>query len=135
MASLPLRADYPSPAPSRPAPSNMVGSSRAPQTRFSALEWSIVALAERDGLASIRTPNRMLSALGSIFGYSPPNRLANDRLEILRRVAIFAWNGGWNVPKKEVSDFIEAGFTTDHFELIQLSISEARRGRRRKTVR
>ena len=135
MASLPLHAAHQSVVPKpRATPFAMVGSAVA-QARLSALEWSVVAMAERDGLSSIREPGRLASALAGLFGISRPNRLANERLEALRRIAIFAWNSGWNVPKKEVSDFLKAGFTTDQFELLQRSIGEARRDRRRKTVR
>jgi hypothetical protein len=135
MASLPISvADIvPLQAP-RAKPSAMVGAA-VPQARLSALEWSVVAMAERDGLSSIREPGRLASALSSIFGISHPNRLANDRLEALRRIAIFAWNSGWNVPKRELVSFLAAGFTTDQFELVQRSIGAARLGRRRKTVR
>jgi hypothetical protein len=135
MASLPISAAHVVPLPSpRAKPSAMVGAA-VPQARLSALEWSVVAMAERDGLSSIREPGRFVSALSSIFGISRPNRLANERLEALRRIAIFAWNSGWNVPKRELASFLDAGFTIDQFELIQRSIGEARLGRRRKTVR
>ncbi len=135
MASLPLPASHQLfPAAPRTVASPMVGAA-VPQARLSALEWSVVAMAERDGLASIREPGRLASALAGIFGISQPNRLANERLEALRRISIFAWRSGWNVPKKELAAFLEAGFTTDQFELIQGSISEARHDRRRKTVR
>ena len=135
MASLPLSAVDRSPSlPPRAVASTMVGSA-APHARLSALEWSIVAMAERDGMASLREPGRFLAALGSLFGIAQPNRLANERLETLRRIAIFAWNHGWNIPKSEIADFLKVGFTNDHVELIQHSISDARRGRRRKTVR
>jgi hypothetical protein len=135
MASLPISAAHLVPLPSpRAKPSAMVGAA-VPQARLSALEWSVVAMAERDGLSSIREPGRFVSALSSIFGISRANRLANERLEALRRIAIFAWTSGWNVPKRELASFLDAGFTTDQFELIQRSIGEARLGRRRKTVR
>ena len=137
MASLPISEAYfapPSPSPS-PVPKLSLVSSAVPQARLSALEWSIVVLAEGDGMASIREPGRLLSAFNSLFGFSPPYRLANERLETLRRVAIYAWNLGWNVPKSEIAGFLEAGFTNDHFELIQQSISKARLGRRRTTVK
>ena len=135
MASLPISAAHIVPLQSpRTKPSAMVGTA-APQARLSALEWSVVAMAERDGLSSIREPGRFVSALSNLFGISRPNRLANERLEALRRIAIFAWNSGWNVPKRELASFLDAGFSTDQFELIQRSIGEARLGRRRKTVR
>ncbi|MBA3667160.1 MAG: hypothetical protein H0W65_05510 [Sphingomonas sp.] len=92
-------------------------------------------MAERDGLSSIREPGRLVSALTGLFGISQPNRLGNERLETLRRIAIFSWNNVWNVPKAEIAGFLEAGFTTDQFELIQHSVGEARRARRRRTTR
>jgi hypothetical protein len=134
MASLPVSVPHSFPAATpRVTPSAMVGA--APQARLSALEWSIVAMAESDGMASIREPGRFMAALAGLFGIPQPNRLANDRLETLRRVAIFVWNHGWNVPKSELAGFLAAGFTTDQFELIQLSVGQTRRDRRRKTAR
>ena len=134
MASLPLpalgqQAIFP------PAKvSNIVGSAPTHAARLSALEWSVVAMAERDGLSSIREPGRYTRALRNFFGFKQPNRLASDRLEILRRVAIYAWHYGWNVPKSELAAFFEAGFSSDQFELVQLSIGETRAARRRRTA-
>lgn len=136
MASLPIPAlDYQAPlfaAAEQPA---MVGTVAPAPTRLSALEWSIVAMAERDGISSIREPGRYARALRNFFGFRQPNRLANDRLEILRRVAIFAWHYGWNVPKSELKAFFEAGFSSDQFELIQLSLGKTRAARRRRPAR
>ena len=136
MASLPIPDTHcaapRSPARSRPRWSGAA----APQARLSALEWSVVAMAERDGLSSIREPGRFrfrfVEPLRHLASHSP----ANERLEAVRRIAIFAWTIGWNVPKPpNCASFLDAGFTTDQFELIQRSIGEARLGRRRKTVR
>ena len=131
MASLPISATADLQQSAAPKP--LIVGMTAP-ARLSALEWSVVAMAERDGLSSIRKPGRFLSALNSLFGIKPPNRLANDGLEALRRIAILAWHHGWNVPKSELAAFIEAGFSTDHFELIQNSIGQARAARRRRTA-
>ncbi len=98
--------------------------------RMSALEWSIVALAERDGLASLREPGRVSAALWNLFGLTRPNKLADPRLEALRRVAVHAWRNHWNVPKSELNAFVAAGFTLDHYELIQASIHKARQSAR-----
>jgi hypothetical protein len=133
MASLPL----PMPQPqfnALQATRAIVGTAPAP-ARLSALEWSVVAMAERDGLSSIREPSRFLAALSSLFGLRRNNRLANERLEALRRLAILAWHHRWNVPKSELASFFGAGFTMDQYELIQTSIGEARSARRRRTVR
>jgi hypothetical protein len=134
MASLPVRkpqSQINSLQTSRPA---ILGTAAAP-ARLSALEWSVVAMAELDSLSSIREPSRFIAALGSLFGLKRPNRLANDRLEALRRIAILAWHHDWNVPKSELASFFDAGFTADQYELIQASIGQARSARRRRTVR
>ena len=119
--------------PAQATPQSMVGTA-TPPVRLSALEWSVVAMAERDRLSSIREPSRFIVALNAIFGLKRPNRLANDGLEAVRRIAVLAWHHGWNVPKSELSAFLEAGFSTDHFELIQNSIGQARAARRRRTA-
>lgn len=131
MATLPVHAQFQPHAVGK-APAIVGTAARA--ARLSALEWSIVAMAERDGLSSIREPSRFISALGAIFGIKRPNRLANEELEALRRIAILAWHHGWNVPKSELAAFLAAGFSTDQFELIQNSIGQARAARRRRTA-
>lgn len=136
MASLPL----PSPqfasmeftASEAPA---MPGASFSPPARLSPLEWSVVAMAERDGLASIRETSRFLRSVRKFFGIRTPNPLANERLETLRRVAVLAWHHGWNVPKSELARFLATGFTSDQFELIQNSLGQARAARRRRPAR
>ncbi|UUR08517.1 hypothetical protein [Sphingomonas glaciei] len=94
--------------------------------RLSVLEWSIVALAERDSIASLREPGRIAAALESLFGLHRPNKLANPRLEVLRRLAVFVWRQGWKVPKSELQAFLAEGFTLDHYELVQASIAASR---------
>jgi hypothetical protein len=97
--------------------------------RLSALEWSIVALAERGSLASLREPGRIATALGSLFGRRD-RRLADDRLEALRRIAVLAWHYSWKVPTSELRAFVAAGFSLDQYELVQASISRGRAARR-----
>ena len=136
MASLPLPARHRHETTfAPPRPTTIVGSATTPQARLSALEWSIVAMAERDGLSTIREPGRYTRALRSLFGLRQPNRLANERLEALRRIAVLAWHYGWNVPKSEVATFFAAGFTSDHLELIQSSVGQARANSRRRRAR
>jgi len=132
MASLPVPAHRFQPQ-SAAKVSAMVGTT-ARVARLSALEWSVVAMAERDGLSSIREPSRFIAALNTLFGIKRPNKLANEGLEALRRIAILAWHYGWDVPKSELVDFLAAGFSTDQFELIQNSIGQARAARRRRTA-
>lgn len=96
---------------------------------LTALEWSVVAMAEKDGLSSLREPGRFSTALRSLFGVRRPNRLANDGLEALRRLAVHAWLYGWNVPDSELREFLAAGYSLDQYQLVQTSIANARAGR------
>jgi hypothetical protein len=135
MASLPLPSLQPERHEMRAAGAQIVGTGAAVPARLSALEWSIVAMAENDGLASIREPSRYTRILRAFFGLKTPNRLASDRLETLRRVAVLAWHYGWNVPKSELAAFRSAGFSNDQFELLQASLGQARAARRRRRAR
>jgi len=133
MASLPITnwaAEPARVAPTRKANlvpvENTASPAAEPAVRLSALEWSIVAMAERDSLASLREPGRIAAALESLFGLTRPNKLAHPRLEALRRVAVHAWRRHWNVPASEIQAFVAEGFTLDHYELIQASIARSR---------
>ena len=95
--------------------------------RFSALEWSVIALARRDRLSSLRTPGRMAIALGRLFGERHNPRLADPALEALRRMAVLTWHYGYSVASDEVRAFVEAGFTTDQYELMVMSVAAGRR--------
>ena len=140
MASLPLTLPQPQPLsqPQRqriPSPPLVMVGTTPPPARLSALEWSVVAMAESDGLSSVRETSRYVAAIAKFLGFRKPNRLANERLEALRRLAVFAWHHRWNVPKSEIAAFLESGFSIDHYELVQTSIGQARTSRRRRTVR
>ncbi len=96
--------------------------------RFTPLEWSIVALAEGDSLASLREPSRLTKAMEVLFGIRLHNRFANDRSETLRRVAVWAWRRDGNVPQSEIEGFLAAGFTPEQLALLQASIEKSRKG-------
>lgn len=129
-----LIAAWPNAATPSPAPAQ----SHAPITaasHFTDLEWSVIAMAERDGLASLRKPNAFWSLIGAVFGLKPANRLANDRLEALRRLAVLAWRHRWNVPADELDDFFAAGFSPAQFELMLGRISAVRAQQRGRHAR
>src|SRR3569623_613295 len=79
------------------------------ESRLSALEWSVVALAERDSLAPLRTPGRKAIAMGMQFGERPTPRLADEKLEALRRMAVLARHHGYDVPSCAIRDIVAAG--------------------------
>ena len=96
-------------------------------TGLSALEWSVVALAQKDRLSSLKTPGRMSMAMGVIFGKQRANpQLADPRLEALRRMSVLAWHHGFAVPRHEIRQFHEAGFTADQYEMLLASVSQGR---------
>ena len=105
------------------------------QASLSAYEWSIVAMAERDGLASVREQRGLGFVLRRFFGLKPANRLANERLEALRRVAVFVWRYRWSVPTSEIRAFVAAGYSTGQLQLLQSRISQARADRGRRNTR
>lgn len=106
-----------------------------PATALSALEWSVVALAERDHPSTLREPGRVAIALGALFSGRHNPRLADPRLEALRRMAVLTWRYGYVVPSAAIRDFLSAGFTTDQYELLANSIGVARAKRKPGTVR
>lgn len=116
-----IASAFPSP---KPAPKAI------DQAQFSALEWSVVALAERDPLSSLRSPSRMAVALGNLFGDRRNPRLADPKLEALRRLAVLTWHHGYRVSESAVGAFLDAGFTLQHYELLAGSIVSTRAKRR-----
>ena len=105
--------------------------SAASHASLSALEWLVVSLARGDRLSSLRTPGKMATAMGMLFGRRPNPRLADPKLEALRRLSVHAWHRGFAVPVSAVKAFVAAGYTSDHYELLLASVSKARlrRGR------
>jgi hypothetical protein len=104
----------------------------APQAEakgFSALEWLVIALAEKDRLGSLRTPGRIAQALGNLFHLGASRRLANPQLEALRRLAVHAWHHGYTIAPSELAAFRLAGFSADQTETLLESIV-GRRARR-----
>lgn len=100
-----------------------------PQAGFSALEWSVIALAKRDTLRSLQGTGRMSRALGSLFGLGTASRLADPRLEALRRAAVYAWRRGFALPMAEIERFREAGFVDTQLETLVVSVTGMRVGR------
>ena len=97
-------------------------------TGFSALEWSVIALAKRDTLRSLAGPSRMSRAMGSLFGLSTASRLADPRLEALRRLAVYAWRRGFALPMAEINNFIASGFVEGQIETLVASVTGMRVG-------
>ena len=99
----------------------------ADRIALSALEWLVVSLARRDRLSSLREPGRISVAMGAVFGSGRRNpRLADPKLEALRRMAVFGWHRGFAVPVHEERAFLNAGFSSAQYETLLTSIGRGR---------
>lgn len=98
-----------------------------PVRGFSALEWSVIALAERDRIASLATPGRLATAFGTLFATQRRSpSLADPRLEALRRIAVLHWRKGDAVAAAETARFLSAGFSAGQYDTLRASIATAR---------
>jgi hypothetical protein len=101
------------------------------QTEFTPLEWTVIALAQRDRIASLSEPGPVARALGGLFGLGRQSMLADPRLEALRRLAVHAWHRGYKLPVSEIKRFLAAGFSAGQYETLLASVSLKRVERRR----
>lgn len=93
---------------------------------FDRQEWEIVELARRDSLASLRDPTRAERFVARLFGATISRRLANPRLEALRRLAVLAWHYSYAVPVSAIKSFKAAGFSVDQLEILLARIAASR---------
>ena len=129
MAYLDLDQMFPAPARSRTTQQDAARTEAAAALPgFSALEWSVIALAKHDTLASLATPGRLSRALGSVFGLGTASRLADPRLDALRRIAVHAWRRGFALPMAEINRFVAAGYAEAQIETLVTSITGQRIG-------
>lgn len=94
--------------------------------RFSALEWSVIALAQRDDRVSLDEPGAISQAMATLFGDRRSNRLADERLEALRRASVLSWTSARPLPDVEVQSFLSSGFSSQQYDLLVDSISKGR---------
>ena len=98
----------------------------APLAALNDLEWSVVGIAERDRLSTLRKAARPSRVSRLLFGERPNPRLADPRLEALRRVAVLSWHHGYTIPSAEVRGFLDAGFSAEQYELVVDRIADRR---------
>jgi hypothetical protein len=90
--------------------------------RLSALEWSVVAVAGRDDLASLKAPSRLARAFASLFPSSRGEGEGDPRLEALRRITILTHRFGESVPLAEIRRFLRAGFSMAQYVTLANSL-------------
>ena len=101
-----------------PARRSQDAASAQEPARFSALEWTVVALAEHDTIRSLSSPGRLSRALGSLFGRGVNPHLADSRLEALRRFGVAARATGGNVVDAVAKPLLDAGFARPQLAMV-----------------
>jgi hypothetical protein len=102
---------------------------------FTRREWQVIVLAQRDGVASLRAPGRLARLMGKLFGEGINPRLADPRLEALRRLAVLAWRDGFAVPVSAIKAIKAFGFSGDQIELLLASVANGRSNKAPNTRR
>lgn len=89
---------------------------------FSRLEWSVIRLARKDPLSTLRAPGRLRRFWNWWMARENSPELVNTHLEALRRMAVLTWRFGFSVPAEEVARFLSAGFSPAQYELMVTGI-------------
>lgn len=102
---------------------------------FTRREWQVIVLAQRDGLSSLRAPGRLAKLAGKLFGEGINPRLADPRLEALRRLAVLAWQESYAVPVSAIKAIKAFGFSGEQVELLLASVANGRSSKSPNTRR
>jgi hypothetical protein len=97
----------------------------ASQAAFQGHEWAVIALARADGAASLSEPGRLRRLFESFFKIRRPNRLADPRLEALRRMAVLLRIGGGKTSDDERAGFLSAGYTRSQLSALAAYVVKA----------
>lgn len=92
---------------------------------FSMLEWSVIQASDADDRSTLEEPGRILRAFHGLLGVSRKNRLANPRLEVLRRMSVLLRSRD-PVTADDESAFRAAGFTDRQLDLLKARRTRAR---------
>ncbi|MBB5711862.1 hypothetical protein [Sphingomonas xinjiangensis] len=108
------------------APAEAFPTETAARASFSALEWSVIALAQRDSLSSLHEPGRIAQAMGVLLGSRQNPRLADHRLEALRRTSVLVWHAAGPLDEEEIETFLAADFSRAQYDLLTASVARGR---------
>ena len=86
---------------------------------LSDLDWRVVEIARMDGPRSIKPDGSFTRFCRNFFGLPIARKLANERLEALRRFCVRAWY--WDlIPTSDMRILVEAGYSTpDAFQILR----------------
>lgn len=100
---------------------------------FATREWAVIRDARRDALWTVRPFGLARRWWNRLSGRSNP-KLASERLEALRTVAVLSWQFGYQIAGEDVAAFVAAGFSLDHYELLVTRIQASQRSPRTRFV-
>jgi hypothetical protein len=90
--------------------------------RLALLEQQVIVLARYDHASSLRNPGRIDAALSWLFGWKSASKLADPRLEALRRYAVTFRLQGEELPQEESDRLIDAGYAASALNEIRRMI-------------
>jgi hypothetical protein len=99
--------------------------------RLTATERQIVAIGLRDPLSSIARPDRLTLATWRLFGFRPANKLADPKLEALRRYAVVARRSPERIGLERVELGL-LGYSDSQIEEAQHLVDDVGEARRRR---
>ena len=88
---------------------------------FTPLEWSIIRLSAIDKPWTVR-PDSWVQRLLNLFLARRSGRLANERLEALRTMAVLSRHLGSSIPAGRIAQFLAAGFSRAQYDLLAASV-------------
>lgn len=112
MAYLDLSVDLPRAAIAAPV-RGPVDEVRAAASQVTPLERRVVRLAFADARSSLETPGWIATMMRRLFSVKSVNRLADPRLEALRRFVVMYRMCGEALPVEEVDRLLGAGFARE----------------------
>jgi len=78
---------------------------------LSSLDWRVVEIARNDGPRSINPDGKLVRFLRDFFGLPIARRLANEKLEALRRFSVRAWY--WDLIRTtDLRALMDAGYSS-----------------------
>jgi hypothetical protein len=87
------------------------------QSSLNELEWRVVEIARADGPRSLNPDGRLARFFRDFFGFPVTRKLANARLEALRRFCVRAWF--WDLIRTaDMRMLIDAGYSS--FDVVQI---------------
>lgn len=91
---------------------------------FTRDEWGALHIGAGDRLATLRRPGRYTLLLHRLFGVRSANRLADPRIETLRRTAVLLhWCKA--LPPSDKAAFHDAGFSEDQLAIVKALVQAA----------